>query len=123
MPEFLRLVSSWIVALAACMAGLAGPLTSQRDEPLEPQVLIVPVHGPVDTMSVALVRRGLREAQSLQVGWIVLDIDTPGGAVVALKEIESLLDGVRGSGVRPIAFVRQHALSAGAYLALTCAET
>lgn len=113
-------------ALALIVAGLFGGTTSAQDRPgneFEPEALVVPIAGPVGVTTVALIRRAVREADSLGVRWVVLEIDTPGGYVESMREIESAISSLRGGRVSTVSFVRRHALSAGAYIALASEKT
>ncbi|MBI5850797.1 MAG: hypothetical protein HZB39_07165 [Planctomycetes bacterium] len=87
-----------------------------------PRVVVVPIRGGIDIVTARLVQRAVGRARAIGASRVVLDIDTPGGRVDAMQEIQVAVDGLRGGGVRTTAWVAQDALSAGAYLALCCDE-
>src|SRR6185503_1705357 len=85
-------------------------------------VLVVPIQGVIDVRSVYLVGTALREARANGIRHVVLDLDTPGGPIDSTKELETLLGTLAENDVQVVAFVRRHAQSAGAYVALACHE-
>lgn len=87
-----------------------------------PRVVVVPIRGGIDIVTARLVQRAVGRARAIGAPRVVLDIDTPGGRVDAMQEIQVAVDGLRGGGVRTTAWIAQDALSAGAYLALCCDE-
>ncbi|MEZ5965155.1 MAG: NfeD family protein [Planctomycetota bacterium] len=88
----------------------------------EVQTVVIPVHGPVDVTTAAIVRRGYAEARARGAARVVLDIDTPGGLESEMREVETVLSQIRADGMHTAAFVRRQALSAGAYLALAARD-
>jgi len=80
-------------------------------------VYVVPVQGTIDSGQARFVDRSLREASELKAAMVVLEIDTPGGAVDAALKIR---DAIRRSPVPTTALVRGGAISAGALIALAC---
>lgn len=98
------------------------PGAGQDPDPIEVQTVVVPVHGPVGVTTAAIVRRGYSEARDRKAARVVLDINTPGGRVTEMREVESVLAQIRADGMHTAAFVRREALSAGAYLALACRD-
>lgn len=110
---------------AVCFAAASALAAAQDPAPLGsgapadgPQILVVPVQGPIGMTTVALVQRALRQARGHGVSHLVLAIDTPGGEYHAMKDVAAALQ--QAPPVRTVAFVERHALSAGAYLALAC---
>ena len=114
--------------LLACLALLAA-LSCGGDErdpaAAQVQVLVVPIEGLISAPTVALVRRALREARSTGISRVVLEIDTLGGYVDSMREVEGLLAGIREENVDTVAYVlpNREAISAGAYIALACRQT
>ncbi|MCC6670166.1 MAG: hypothetical protein IT458_03840 [Planctomycetes bacterium] len=113
-----------MAAAFAVLALPAGTLSGQERPPdlggTGPTVLVVPIRDAIGMPTVALVHRALRAARAGGARTVILDIDTPGGLALAMKEIETLLVGLRTDGVQTVGWVKRHALSAGAYLALAC---
>ena len=62
-------------------------------------------------------QRTIREANENGAAAIILEIDTPGGFVASAENIQKL---IYDSGVPVYAYVRYNALSAGAFIALSC---
>ena len=78
-------------------------------------VYIVPLKGEVDPGWQHFLERSLEEAAAADAAAVVLEIDTPGGYIGAAQSAGELLSDFSS----PIyAYVKPHALSAGAYLAL-----
>lgn len=78
-------------------------------------VYIVPLKGEVDPGWGHFLERSLEEAAAADAAAVVLEIDTPGGYIGAAQSAGELLSDFSS----PIyAYVKPHALSAGAYLAL-----
>ena len=57
---------------------------------------MVPITGEIQIASVALVRRALSEASSRGASRVVLLIDTPGGELVAMKDIATVTNEFAG---------------------------
>lgn len=119
-----KLLRAIFLAWLAC--GLARPVAAQpAPAPVQPddvQTVVVPVHGPIGVTTAAIVRRGYAEARARHAARLVLDIDTPGGLVTEMREVEAILAQIRADGMHTAAFVRRQALSAGAYLALAARD-
>ena len=86
------------------------------------QTVVVPVHGAISVTTAAIVRRGYAEVRARSAARLVLDIDTGGGPIKDMREVEMVLATIRQDGVHTAAFVRRQALSAGGYIALACQE-
>jgi membrane-bound serine protease (ClpP class) len=110
---------------AACATGQTPSRPDARD-PSEAAdgyaAVVVPISGAIGVVTVAMVSRAYREARAHGMTRVVLDIDTPGGAEVSMREVENILASIKREGIRTVAYVRRHALSAGAYIALACNE-
>lgn len=76
----------------------------------------LPVNGTIENGLAPYLVRGLREAEAAGASLVILDIDTPGGRVDAAERI---VDAVRASKVRTVAWVAPRAYSAGAMIALS----
>jgi membrane-bound serine protease (ClpP class) len=118
-------VASALRLLAALLAALVVgvPAVRAQSEP-SPRVVVASIRGPLSTAAVYVVHRAVRTALDVDASRIVLEIDTPGGAVTTMREIEQILGAIRGTeGIKVSAFVSHQAWSAGGYLALACDET
>lgn len=79
----------------------------------------VPVKGVVEKGMHAFLERAFAEAQKENAETIILEIDTPGGAVDAAGDIAKLFD---ETSIHTIAYINPDAHSAGAFLALHADE-
>src|SRR5262245_53217288 len=77
------------------------------------------IEGELDIGHQALLVRGIAGAKE-RGDKLVVELDTPGGEVQLAWRMARLLDEASKDGVRTIAWVNDHALSAGALLALAC---
>lgn len=114
----------FLLLLALPSVAAAGVRGQDPEAPPRPQaqLIVVPVTGDIGVRSVYMVQSALREARTSGVAYVVLDIDTPGGEVVASREIEGVIGELSATEVKVLAFVRRKAWSAGAYIALACAD-
>jgi membrane-bound serine protease (ClpP class) len=76
-------------------------------------VYVVPVQGAVVSATGFIVKRALKEAVANNVDAVVLDMDTPGGALDVTLEIMEALDRFEGD---TMTFINEEAISAGAYI-------
>lgn len=120
-------IRRWMARLLPPLVLLAGAGSLPAQDPTVDRsaasALVVPIEGEIDQTMVAMVLRGLRTGEDLGVQRVILEIDTPGGAMQAMEDIAALLDEVGAGGVATVGWVRGDAFSAGAYLALACGET
>jgi membrane-bound serine protease (ClpP class) len=131
----LRTIARRTLAVLCCATWTCLAIAQQRDAARgAAQVIVVPIHDTIGLTTVALIQRAMRMAVDTGATRIVLDIDTPGGRVDAMREIEVILAALKrasgsergagaGGGAQIVAFVRRQALSAGGYLALACDTT
>lgn len=82
-------------------------------------VYFIPVEKTVEQGLGAFLERSIQEAESIGASRIVLEMNTPGGAVDAAMDIAKSL---RETEIPTTAFINKSALSAGAYLALNADE-
>jgi membrane-bound serine protease (ClpP class) len=85
----------------------------------EKTVYVIPVQETVEKGLLAFINRSIKEAEELNAELIILDINTPGGAVDAASDIAK---SITSTNLPLIAFVNKQALSAGAYIALNANE-
>lgn len=111
-----------IVPVLALFAGVFPSLAIPAAAKETPQVVIVPIQGPIDIIPVALVQRGIRLAKERKAKALILEIDTPGGSVEEMWKIARPLSEIseRKDGILTVAFVNRQAISAGAAIATAC---
>lgn len=80
---------------------------------------VITIKGEIDAVTSMSVRRRLAEAESAGANAIVIELDTPGGAVGAVQEITAEL---KATSLHTIAWVRPDAYSGGAIIAIACDE-
>lgn len=78
-------------------------------------VYFIPVEQEVERGLEAFLKRSIEDAEEAGADHIVLEIDTPGGAVNAADNIAKI---IKGTEVPITAYISDRALSAGAYIAL-----
>jgi len=100
-------LSTFILALAVSIGTLGA------DE--EKVVYVVPIEGTIEKGLAAFINRVMAEAKSEAVSAVILEIDTPGGALDAALTIR---DAILYSDVKTIAFINPRAISAGALISL-----
>lgn len=79
------------------------------------KVHVIPIEDTVEKGLSKFIERSFEQAKAERAKHIILDINTPGGAVDAALEIA---DTIRASDIPVTAFVNHRALSAGAFIAL-----
>lgn len=88
--------------------------------PADPKsVLVIPVEGAIASPNLFVLRRGLKEAMDAGVRLVIIELDTPGGA---LNTMLQMMEAVNRFDGRVIAYINPNAGSAGAYLAMVCDE-
>jgi membrane-bound serine protease (ClpP class) len=88
------------------------------DQP-KSNVVIIPVREQVARPLLYILRRGLKEAVEQKADAVVLDINTPGGALDVTREMMEALEKFPG---KTLAFVNSEALSAGAFISAATDE-
>lgn len=102
-----------LLRVAPLLAALgATPVVAQT-------VYRLPVHGVIENGLAPYLARGFEAAEAAGASVVVLDIDTPGGRIDAAQRI---VDAIRASKVRTVAWVAPRAYSAGAMVALAADE-
>ena len=118
-----------LFSLLALAAGLPGI----QDEPPEvvqsravpagrkaTTVAVIPIHGPIDNITLVSLERRLQVAQERGADAVVLELDTPGGALDSTFEI---LEVIRTEAPpNTVAWIRPKAFSAGTIIALATRE-
>ncbi len=113
----------WLVILLAaavlCLPSFAGqvavPATRQAAS-----VAILPIHGPIDDVTVKSLERRVNEAVLGGANAIVFELNTPGGDLYATLQLCHLIK--RQFPANTVAWVRPQAYSAGVILSLACRE-
>ncbi len=82
-------------------------------------VYVVPVRDEIATPVLYILRRGLKEAIERKAEVVVLDLETPGGALDVTFEIMKAIEKFPG---QTIAYVDKEAMSAGAFVSATTQE-
>ncbi len=102
-----------LTLLAATASGLAD--APARGAAAKPAVVyVIPVKEGINTPTLYVVRRGLKEAIDRKADAVVLDMNTPGGEGGVMLEIMEALDKFSGD---KITYVNREAISAGAIIA------
>ena len=117
----LRRLGVLLGGLLACLSGLAGLANGEQAVAQEKggAVLVVPITGTIDLGLAPYLSRILADAADQDAAAVLLEIDTPGGRVDAVLQMQ---DALLDSGVRTIAFVDRTAFSAGALVAIASEE-
>lgn len=115
------LLSRWPVASLLLLALLPVAATgiAAQTTTTEAPVYIVSITGTIDLGLAPYLERVIDEAEAAGAAAVILEIDTPGGRLDAVLQMQdTLLD----ADVRTIAFVNRTAFSAGALIAIACEE-
>lgn len=103
------------IFLLTLTALLLSPPTQGRTTNETPLVYIVPIKDMIEPALVYVVRRGVDDAVRKNADAIIFEMDTPGGAVNAAKEI---IDIIGKTEIPTYTFIEQDAYSAGAIIAM-----
>ncbi len=104
-----------LAVLLALAAWLAAALPARGGE-----LVHVRLEGELDRGMLPQLARAVRAAQSQPDSTLVVEIDTPGGAIDLMWDLSKQIRDAAASGVRTIAWVNRHAVSAGVLLAISC---
>lgn len=113
--------TGWLLAALFC-SGLYGDNGAEAER-VEEHVMkssmvtayVVPIEGVIDTPQLYILRRALKQAIEENVEAVVLQMDTPGGALSVTLEMMTALDLFDGV---TITYIDQEAISAGSYIAV-----
>lgn len=108
-------------AVVAALLGLGALCGAQEGAPAgqAARVVVVPISGPIDVGTQSLVHRALRTARPGR-DTLVVELDTPGGAVDRMWQIGRAIDRASQDGLETIAWVNREATSAGSFVAMSC---
>lgn len=101
--------------LALLLCGALHPYAIGAQSALSP-VVVVPIHGTVDDGMAHLVQRAVAQANDEHAAAIVLDVDSPGGLVSSVFDIE---DALHTAQMPIVAYVSERAYSAAALITLS----
>ncbi|MEM0965953.1 MAG: hypothetical protein AAGJ81_07400 [Verrucomicrobiota bacterium] len=97
-------------------SGNTQPASTETDEDeARESVYILPVQGQITTPTFYILRRGLKLAEENGVDTVVIDMDTPGGALGPTLEIMQALNSFSGD---VFTFIGPEAISAGAFISV-----
>jgi membrane-bound serine protease (ClpP class) len=112
-----------ISLLASAAGGMAAESAALAAAPAVPArktvVYVIPVQDEIGRPTFYILRRGLKEAIEQKADAVLLDINTPGGALDVTFDIMEALDKFPG---RKLAFVNREAMSAGAFISAVADE-
>ncbi len=113
-------VGRWVCGAAALglLASFAAGGVERREGGTT--AVIVPIKGTIDDVMYRSLQRRFAESTHRGAKVIVLELDTPGGMVTSALDICTLIK--NASDVKTVAWVRPHAFSAGAMIAVACDE-
>ncbi|WP_235715354.1 NfeD family protein [Halalkalibacter wakoensis] len=108
-------ISIFLILLAAFLVPIQQFAYGNADSDDEPVVYYIPVEQTVERGLEAFMSRSIAMAKEEGATHIILEMDTPGGAVDAAGNIAMI---IQETDIPIITFVRNKAISAGAYIAL-----
>jgi len=103
-------VCAWVLGLLAAIPAHAGDVETR---PAQAKVVVIPIREQIAKPELYILRRGLKEAIEQNVDTIVLDMETPGGALDVTFEMLKALEKFPG---KTITYVNREAISAGALI-------
>lgn len=106
---------SKLLALLLLLASVS--VESRAQEPVRDVVVVTRIEGPLADSMMATLRRAIERAETEDAAALIVEIDTPGGEVELMDRLGGV---ITRTEVPPIAYVVNEAVSAGAYLAMSC---
>ncbi len=105
-------------AASATVAGMGadGAPPSARPDPAGGVGLVIPVKGPISDAMLIVLRRALKNAEQEGKTGVILDMDTPGGALDTTVKISEALG---KTSLTTVTYVNPSAFSAGALIAMS----
>jgi len=119
MPRTQR-IRRFLTLVILVVLAVTGRAVSQTAGQSQRSVIVVPVEGEIDFRQVALIRRALSEVDSIGASFLVLELNTPGGAKTNMDEFLATLELLRKRQVKVTAWIKRDGLSAGAIIAIAC---
>ena len=111
------MVKNKVLALLLLLVLLFLPLQNLQAAGDNRKVYVIKLEGEVEAGLYYFLQRAFTEAAENGASAIIMELNTPGGLVSPAKDIRDL---IYDSQVPVYAYVRHNALSAGAFLALSC---
>lgn len=108
-------LGGWAAEPAAASPASPAPAAAAR----KMTVYVIPVREEINKPTLYILRRGLKEAIEQKADAVVLDMDTPGGALDVTFEIMEALDKFPGL---TLTYVNKEAMSAGAFISAATTE-
>ncbi|MBI2813881.1 MAG: hypothetical protein HYX71_06325 [Opitutae bacterium] len=105
--------------LLGALAGTAAEPAAAPPPGKKTVVYVIPVKDEINSPTLYILRRGLKEAIAQKADVVLLDMNTPGGALDVTFDIMEALDKFPG---RKITFVDREAMSAGAFISAVTDE-
>src|SRR5258708_428217 len=105
--------------LAMVASGRAAEPVAKATPARKTVVYVIPVRDEINRPTFYILRRGLKEAIEQKADVVVLDMNTPGGALDVTFDIMEALDKFPG---QTITFVDKEAMSAGAFISAVTSE-
>lgn len=107
----------WLLAILALF--VCGSAVAATPEIVKGSVVVVPIHGAITEAQFFFLRRVIKQADAAGASALILDIDTPGGALSATEKIDQALL----KATMPVySYINTNAASAGALIALSTKE-
>ena len=110
----MKKIVSGIILLLYCILGMV-PMAWANAPPQK--IMVITVDNAVESGLASYLERNVAAAKEKHVDILILELDTPGGRVDAAQDIKRIL---YNSDMETVALIKDHALSAGAYIALCC---
>ena len=115
-----KTASLLMILLASAVGGVtAEPDLSRSVTAKKTVVYIIPVREEINTPTLYILRRGLKEAIAQKADAVVLDMNTPGGALNVTFDIMEAIGKFKGE---TLTYVNKEAMSAGAFISATTGE-
>ena len=108
-----------MVLLGGLAGQTAGPAPGVAAPTPKPVVYVIPVKDEINSPTLYILRRGLKEAIEQKADAVLLDMNTPGGALDVTFDIMEALEKFPG---RKLTFVDREAMSAGAFISAVTDE-
>ena len=105
------------VDLRAETATASGPAATAFPETIS-QAYILPIHGTITDVTKDSMERRLKSLGDAQPPLVIIELDTPGGALLTTIDICSMIKDLRDNGTKVYAWVNKEAYSAGTIIAL-----
>ncbi len=119
-----RALALWLGLMGtlwSAAASAASPDSTTRPSGYE-KARIIPIRNEITEITRDAVDRRVQELRRENVGLVIFELDTPGGALGPTLDICSAIKRMRDQGVRTVAWVNAKAYSAGTIIALATGE-